>query len=126
MDGDVSQYEVNIDLGNPNTSHAQVVELVGRGQNVLDIGCWTGDLGRTLMSLGCRVSGLEVDEEAAEKARADLEEVVVADLNTSPPSQHFPAHTFDVVVLADVLEHLLDPTAVLRDVGRLLAPGARW
>ena len=42
MDSDLSHYEVDIDLGNPNTSHALVADLVGRGKRVLDVGCWTG------------------------------------------------------------------------------------
>lgn len=122
MDGDVSQYTVDIDLTNPNTSHTQIVQLVGTGKRVLDIGCWTGDLGRVLRERGCHVSGLEVDAVAADKARGVLDEVVVADLNTTKASAHFEPGDFDVVVLADVLEHLLDPVGVLADASSLLAP----
>jgi 2-polyprenyl-3-methyl-5-hydroxy-6-metoxy-1,4-benzoquinol methylase len=125
VDGNVSQYEVDIDLANPNTSHTQIVELVGTRKRVLDIGCWTGDLGRVLRERGCHVSGLEVDPVAADKARDVLDEVVVADLNTTRPSELFEAGSFDVVVLADVLEHLLDPVAVLADASTLLSAGGQ-
>ena len=125
MDSDVSQYAVEIDLDNPNTSHTQVVELVGASKRVLDIGCWTGDLGRVLVKRGCHVSGVEIDPVAAEKARDVLQEVVVADLNTRPPSTLFAPGSFDAVVLADVLEHLVDPVAVLADAARLLTPHGR-
>jgi 2-polyprenyl-3-methyl-5-hydroxy-6-metoxy-1,4-benzoquinol methylase len=125
VDGDTSHYEVDIDLGNRNTSHSLVADLVGRGKRVLDVGCWTGDLGRVLVQRGCEVSGLEIDEEAAEKARADLETVVVADLEVAPTSQHFPGGSFDAVVFADVLEHLRDPVGVLRDAAGLLAPDGK-
>lgn len=125
MDGDMSQYAVDIDLGNPNTSHTQIVDLVGRDKRVLDLGCWTGDLGRVLIGRGCRVSGLEIDPTAADKARGVLDEVVVADLNTSPASEHFPEGAFDVVILGDVLEHLWDPVSALADARRLLTPGGR-
>jgi 2-polyprenyl-3-methyl-5-hydroxy-6-metoxy-1,4-benzoquinol methylase len=125
VDTNLTQYEVAIDLGNPNTSHTLVADLVGTGKRVLDVGCWTGDLGRALATRGCTVSGLEIDVAAAEKARAVLDEVVVADLDVTPASSHFAEGTFDVVVFADVLEHLKDPTAVLADAGRLLAPGGR-
>jgi 2-polyprenyl-3-methyl-5-hydroxy-6-metoxy-1,4-benzoquinol methylase len=125
VDSDLSHYEVDIDLGNPNTSHSLVADLVGRGKRVLDVGCWTGDLGRVLTARGCEVSGLEIDEEAAEKARADLERVVVADLDLEPVSRHFPAGSFDAVVFADVLEHLRDPVGVLRDTAPLLSPGGK-
>jgi 2-polyprenyl-3-methyl-5-hydroxy-6-metoxy-1,4-benzoquinol methylase len=125
VDGDLSRYEVDINLGNPNTSHSLVVDLVGRGKRVLDIGCWTGDLGRALITRDCTVSGLDVDSAAADKARADLDPVVVADLDEAPASKYFEAGSFDVVVLADVLEHLADPVAALADVATLLAPEGR-
>jgi 2-polyprenyl-3-methyl-5-hydroxy-6-metoxy-1,4-benzoquinol methylase len=122
---DPSRHEVEIDLSDPNTSHSLVVDIVGRGKNVLDVGCGTGDLGRALVERGCRVSGLEVDEAAAELARHGLEQVVVADLNASPASEHFPADSFDAVVFADVLEHLEDPVGALTDAVGLLKPGGR-
>ena len=125
MDTDLSHYEVDIDLGNPNTSHSLVADLVGRGKRVLDVGCWTGDLGRALVARGCQVSGIEIDEDAAEKARADLETVVAADLDTEPSSRLFPAGSFDAIVFADVLEHLRDPVAVLSDAANLLAPDGK-
>ena len=99
----MSRYRVDIEPSNPNDSHFQVVQLVGSGRDVLDVGCADGDVGRLLQETGNRVSGLDRDEEAAEKARADLERVVVADLDTSSLLDHFEAASFDVVVLADVL-----------------------
>jgi methionine biosynthesis protein MetW len=125
VDTDLSLYEVAIDLGNLNTSHALVADLVGPRKRVLDVGCWTGDLGRALASRGCTVSGLEVDPAAAEKAREVLDEVVVADLDVTTASSQFPESSFDVVIFADVLEHLKDPASVLADASRLLAPGGR-
>lgn len=120
----MSQYGVEIDLTNMNTSHTQVIDLVGQHRRVLDVGCWTGELGRVLLGRGCTVSGIEVDPAAAAIASSHgLEPLVVADLDRSRPSDHFEPGSFDVVVLADVLEHLMDPVGVLADVATLLAPG---
>jgi methionine biosynthesis protein MetW len=121
----MSRYRVDIEPGNPNDSHFQVVQLVGSGHEVLDVGCADGDVGRLLQESGNRVSGLDRDEEAAEKARADLERVVVADLDTSSLLDHFEAASFDVVVLADVLEHLREPERALREATELLREGGR-
>jgi methionine biosynthesis protein MetW len=120
---DQARYEVKIDLGNANTSHTQLVSLVGTDKRVLDIGCGPGDLGRVLTSRGCDVHGIEIDEAAAEKARELLAEVVVADLDKTGVTEHFAAQSFDVVVLADVLEHLRNPVQVLKDAATLLVPG---
>lgn len=122
MDTELARYEVHIDLNNANTSHTQVADLIGRGKKILDVGCWTGDLGRRLIERGNTVSGLEIDAAAAAKAREVLDEVVVADLDTSAISDHFRAGSFDVLVFADVLEHLRDPVQALVDASRLLAP----
>jgi methionine biosynthesis protein MetW len=121
----MSRYRVDIEPSNPNDSHFQVVQLVGSGHDVLDVGCADGDVGRLLQETGNRVSGLDRDAEAAEKARADLERVVVADLDTSSLLDHFEAASFDVVVLADVLEHLREPERALREATVLLREGGR-
>ena len=49
VDTDLTHYEVAIDLGNPNTSHTLARRPHRRRQAVLDVGCWTGDLGRALI-----------------------------------------------------------------------------
>ena len=121
----MERYQTEIDLGNPNLSHTQVIDLVGHDKSVLDVGCATGDVARALVARGCRVSGLEIDADAAEKARPDLDQLVIADLNTSVLTEHFRPGSFDVVIFADVLEHLLDPARVLEDSLTLLAPQGR-
>src|SRR5262249_46265850 len=61
-----------------------VLELVPTGRrHVLDLGCGGGALGRALREQGAaRVSGVTFNEREAERARAKLDPVVVADLNT--------------------------------------------
>lgn len=119
----MSQYDTEIDLDNANNSQTQAALLIGRDKRVLDVGCWKGDLGRALMERGCQVSGVDIDEDAAEVARKHLHEVVVADLERTSLSSCFPGQTFDTIVFADVLEHVMDPLAVLSDAKNLLAPG---
>lgn len=119
------RYDAEIDTANPNLSHTQVVELVGRDKAVLDVGCASGYLARALQSQGCRVSGIEIDPVAAETARDALEKLVVGDLNHVRLSDSFDAASFDVLVFADVLEHVLEPATVLADALTLLAPGGR-
>lgn len=118
-------YDAVIDVQDTNTSHVQVLQLVGPSVKVLDVGCASGALGRALMEQGCRVSGIEVDEDAARTAAGFYESVVVADLDRSWPGESFEPGAFDVIVLADVLEHLHDPVRVLRAALDLLAPEGR-
>lgn len=121
----MSHYAVDIDLANANESHTQVAELTGVDKRVLDVGCWTGDLGAALKQRGCTVDGFELDAEAAAIARDRLDTVVVGNLEHTSLTEHFEAGAYDVVIFADVLEHLMDPSAALRDAMTLLAQGGR-
>jgi SAM-dependent methyltransferase len=121
----VSRYETAIDLDNPNNSQTQLISLVGRDKTVLDVGCAAGDTASVLIDRGCRVSGLDIDAAAAEPARELLDELVIADIDRSPLTEHFKAESFDAVIFGDVLEHLADPWTALRDATTLLRPGGR-
>jgi 2-polyprenyl-3-methyl-5-hydroxy-6-metoxy-1,4-benzoquinol methylase len=119
----MSKYDTELDPANANTSHAQILELVGANKRVLDIGCATGYLARALVEQGCTVSGVEYDADAAEQARPTLDRLVVGDLEQLDLVESFGREQFDALVFGDVLEHLRDPLAVLRKARPLLAHG---
>ncbi len=89
-------------------------------RRVLEIGCGTGQLGRLLREHGHHVTGVELVPSVAEQARECLDRVEVADVELGLP---FAPVSFDAIVFADVLEHLLDPWRVLRETAELLTPG---
>ena len=93
------------------------------GVRVLDVGCATGYLAAELTRRGCRVTGVEADPAAAERARAHCEAVVVGDVEDAGCRGRLAAlGPFDVVLLGDVLEHLRDPWSALAALSTL---GAR-
>lgn len=119
----MSRYDTEIDVAESGSSHAQMLELIGYNKRVLDIGCATGSLARVLVERGCSVSGVEADADAAEQARPLLEQLVVGDVEKLDLGELFAEHGFDVVLFGDVLEHLRDPIAALRQARPLLVPG---
>ena len=119
----MSKYDTEVDLENSGTSHAIIVDLVGHNKTVLDVGCATGYLARVLREHGCKVSGAEVDPDAAREAEPFLEKVVVGDLDSMNLAAAFSGETFDTIVFGDVLEHLRDPLPTLRQARTLLSPG---
>jgi 2-polyprenyl-3-methyl-5-hydroxy-6-metoxy-1,4-benzoquinol methylase len=95
-----------------------------RGRRVLDVGCAAGVLGAALKQSGAaHVSGVEPQPAAAARARTRLDRVVEGDaLSVALP---FTPGEFDLLIFADVLEHLPDPEAALRRYLTYLAAGGR-
>jgi 2-polyprenyl-3-methyl-5-hydroxy-6-metoxy-1,4-benzoquinol methylase len=93
-----------------------------RGLRCLDVGCGAGALGSALKEAGAaHVAGIEVHAEAADAARQRLDVVVEGSVLDTPLP--FAEGEFDLIVFADVLEHLPDPDAALDRCLPLLAPG---
>ncbi len=119
-----SRYDVPVDPDAPNNPHSAAIRFVGSGQRVLEVGCAGGHVTEHLVERGNEVVGVELDPDAAEQARRFAAEVHVADIDLVPVSS-LVTGPFDVAVLGDVLEHLRDPVAALRDVVGVLAENGR-
>lgn len=100
---------------------AQVVALVVQAAptRLLEVGCGQGWLLRDIAAAlpDIRLTGIDIRPEAIEFARslvpdADLR---VVDAGSLP----FSDHEFDLVVCSEVLEHVDDPKAVLREIDRV-------
>jgi 2-polyprenyl-3-methyl-5-hydroxy-6-metoxy-1,4-benzoquinol methylase len=89
---------------------------------VLDVGCGAGTVGRELLARGAvSITGVELVESAAAVAAESYDEVRVGSAEEELAELAGP---FDTIVCYDVLEHLVDPWAVLQRLHELAAPGA--
>lgn len=86
---------------------------------LLDVGCGSGVLLARMQSLGWEVDGVEVDPGGVAAARARGVRVFQGQL----AEQNFPAHQFNAVYSAHVIEHVHDPVGLLRECFRVLKPG---
>jgi 2-polyprenyl-3-methyl-5-hydroxy-6-metoxy-1,4-benzoquinol methylase len=104
-------------------AHAKLLEAVGSGKRVLDVGCSSGYLSEPLSQRGNTLVGIEADAGAAREGERWCERVLVGDVETMelPLEQG----SFDVVLCGDVIEHLRDPGAVLARLRPLLVQGGR-
>jgi 2-polyprenyl-3-methyl-5-hydroxy-6-metoxy-1,4-benzoquinol methylase len=119
-----SRYEATVDPEAANSAHGFMAQMVGSNKRVLELGAAGGHMTRALTAQGCTVTAVEYDAEAAIDLKAETSEVIVGDLNDLTLLDDLRPD-YDVVLCGDVLEHLLDPQAVLDRVTRLLAPGGR-
>jgi 2-polyprenyl-3-methyl-5-hydroxy-6-metoxy-1,4-benzoquinol methylase len=118
----VSKYETGPNLDNKNASHALIAKAVGHDKRVLDVGCAAGGFAEVLTERGCRVTGIEVDPEAARKAERYCERVIVGDVEHPGTVDGIEEGSFDVIVFGDVLEHLKDPLGTLKRLKAALQP----
>jgi SAM-dependent methyltransferase len=94
---------------------------------ILDVGCGAGGgiAEGSARHSGWRITGVERDPALAAQARSRCDRVLEGDLREILPRLAAEGERFDVLVFADVLEHLEDPFEALRVAGALAAPGAR-
>lgn len=96
-----------------------VYSQVPSGKKVLDVGCWAGGLGRELIrKKNCYVVGIDNDKDALELAKKNLNDVIRLDLEkySNPKLKE----KFDIIIFADVLEHLRDPIKTINIFSKFL------
>ncbi len=89
---------------------------------VLDVGCGAGVTGSILKERFqvAEVWGLEMVESAARVAQGKLQKVLVGSIEDPALRKEIPRAHFDAVLFFDVLEHLVDPWAILREARQWL------
>jgi 2-polyprenyl-3-methyl-5-hydroxy-6-metoxy-1,4-benzoquinol methylase len=105
--------------------HQFVDDLPGNpSARLLEIGCSAGNTAAYAMAQGkCGwCCGVELCPGPAAEAAKKMDRVIVGDVEKL--ELHFPPKSFDVLFLSEVLEHLVDPSAVLSKLRGLLKPGA--
>ena len=94
---------------------------VGHGKQILDVGCGTGFNLGWLQRWG-EVTGVEPSPHALEECRRQgYHDVIQADALNLP----FEDERFDLVTAFDIIEHISDDAAALREMRRVLRPGGQ-
>ncbi len=83
-----------------------------RGAKVLDMPAGNGWVTTTLRSLGANMTPADINREKSDYVYADME-------NPLP----FENESFDCVLCIEGIEHVLSPTALYRELARVLKPG---
>ena len=91
-------------------------------KRILDVGCDTGLMGQALKQQDPErhVAGIELDPVSAKLAKTRMDQVIVANVEHDDISKL--GGDYDVIILGDVVEHLVDPLSALEKLRELLAP----
>lgn len=105
----------------------QLLDSIPNGlPRILEIGCGTGALGAAYKQRNpnSEYVGVELNPTVAQVAANRLDHAIAANVeNRNDPNLQFPRDHFDCLVYGDVLEHLVDPWAVLQHHVSWLKPG---
>jgi methionine biosynthesis protein MetW len=118
---DPLRYDGHLDA--PQEVARMLADLVPVGSRVLDVGCGTGSVSRIIADTrSAKIIGIEPNSHRAAAARARGLEVY-QELFTPAIVQRL--EPFNVILFADVLEHVADPGSFLQFARRALLPGGR-
>lgn len=103
-----------------------VTSILGppRERHVIDAGCGDGSFGQHLESLGFVVSGFDASATGVDQARQRIRSGQVAHTSGYEDLRLVFGRGFDAVTALEVIEHLYAPREFLRQIARLLEPGA--
>ena len=93
------------------------------GRRVLDIGCSSGVITTLIAAAAGLTVGIDVDEPALARARADADPPRLEFRRMSAVALDFPNDSFDVVVCNQMYYWLEDPSRLMAEIARVLAPG---
>lgn len=96
-------------------------------ERLLDIGCGYGRVAQGVArekAVGW-TGGVELIPEAAAEAATHMDRVWTGAIEDADLEAEIPAGSLNVILCLDVLEHLVDPWAVVQRLSPLLAPGGR-
>ncbi len=96
-------------------SRLETIERFSPKGTILDAGCGVGDFLLTARERGWNVEGVEISEDAANVCRQNGITVYTTTLETLAMRD-----TYDCIIMVEVIEHLMDPTAVLENCHRAL------
>jgi methionine biosynthesis protein MetW len=104
-----------------------VFNEIPSNSSVLDVGCATGNLGEALIKQkNCKVDGMETNPKAAQAAKQrGYGNVFDVNLDYQLNSLTGLENKYDVIVCADVLEHLVSPETALHYLQKFLKPGGK-
>lgn len=101
----------------------QILNLIPKGSNVLDVGCNSGEMGRVIMKeRNAKVSGIDLASKLVQKAKQRGLNAVVGDAQKRIP---FKDNSFDVVVLGELIEHVIDLGGLMNEALRVLKKGGK-
>jgi 2-polyprenyl-3-methyl-5-hydroxy-6-metoxy-1,4-benzoquinol methylase len=93
-------------------------ESYRQSNHILDVGCGSGHFLKVAIEVGWKAYGTEIASSAFEQ----LSRLGINSFCGKLESASYATGSFDVVYCSEVIEHLVDPVTLLREIGRIIRP----
>ncbi|MBR8830452.1 MAG: Ubiquinone biosynthesis O-methyltransferase, mitochondrial [Chroococcopsis gigantea SAG 12.99] len=132
-----NNYEFSYENGEPIHHHSYllnpILKLIQLGKNlkpeqklkILDLGCGNGSLTHKIAQQGYEVTGIDDSTSGLLYARQNFSQCKFIQASVYNLPDDNLTGSFDVVVTAEVIEHLLYPRELLRAAKKCLKPGGQ-
>ncbi len=111
-------YEKNNQQFGFSPTQKKILELVGKDKTILEIGSSAGYMTKEFIKNGCLVDVVEINEQSFKKV-SQLVKVAFNGSVEDPKIVSLFKEKYDFIIMADVLEHLVNPKQALKNLSRL-------
>lgn len=98
-----------------------ILKLAGKNVKILDVGCYDGSIAEFLKRNGNKVFGIDSSLEAMKLTKAKGIDCIKGDINEE--ITFIRDNSFDIVLAAEVIEHVLNPGDFIEQAKRILKKG---
>jgi ubiquinone/menaquinone biosynthesis C-methylase UbiE len=105
----------------------EVINLLepSKGQNILDLGCGTGELSNQIKLQGANVVGVDVSQQMLEKASINYPDIEFKQADAQQ-NLDFEANSFDAVFSNAALHWMINPTSVIKNIHKILKKNGKF
>ncbi len=101
-----------------SASQGKILEIIGKNKTILEVGSSTGYMTKSLKQSGCIVDVVEVDKKAVNETQRYARKIISNSIE-DPSVTSKTLDQYDFIVMADVIEHLVDPKQALKNLFKI-------
>lgn len=111
---------------NAEDSLGKIFKRIPTGSTILDVGVGSGALGQMVQTNNVGpIDGVDIDRRMLERARPFYRNLFKADIDAVDPLKIWDRRRYDVIVVADIIEHLKDPARAVKLLSQVLTPDGK-
>lgn len=92
----------------------KICNWLGSDKEILELGCHSGYFSSWLSKNNCRITGIDINENALQVAKPYLKTSICGNLEDPEIWNNCETESFDAILLMHILEHLRSPESILK------------